>query len=295
MDTAMLIVNPSSGKELGRQHATFAEKVLQERYGNVDVRFTEKAEDATVFAREAAAKQYKAVIAMGGDGTLNETVTGLAEAPHRPDFGIIPLGTVNDLARALGVPSDPEEAIEALRTAHPTPMDIGKYENGYFMNVIAIGLIAEAVDEVTVEEKTKWGPFAYLIEGIKAFREHSPYSLSVQAEEHTFDGDAFLVVIALTNSVGGFENFEPDAKVNDGLLHVYVFESLGFIDALQLAPALLTGKLKETKSVISFTTKHVHVDSPESLPVNADGDTGGTLPLTFEVLPSHLHVLKPMT
>lgn len=294
MDTAMLIVNPSSGKALGKEHAPFAEEVLRERYGNVDVRFTEKADDATRFAQEAASKHYTAVIAMGGDGTLNETVAGLAEADYRPEFGIIPFGTVNDLARALGVPSDPEEAIEALKTAQPTPMDIGKYENGYFMNVIAIGLIAEAVDEVSAEEKTKWGPFAYLIEGIKAFREHSPYSLSVQAEEHTFDGDAYLVVIALTNSVGGFEKFEPDAKLNDGLLHVYVFENLGFTDALQLAPALLTGKLKETDSVTAFQTTRVYVDSPEALPVNADGDTGGNLPLTFEVLPSHLQVLKPV-
>ena len=294
MKTAMLIVNPSSGKELGKEHASFAEDVLRERYGNVDVRFTEKANDATQFAKEAAEKQYDAVIAMGGDGTLNEAVTGLAEQPHRPEFGIIPLGTVNDLARALGVPNDPQEAIEALRTAQPTPMDIGKYENGYFMNVIAIGLIAEAVDEVSVEEKTKWGPFAYLIEGIKAFREHSPYDLTVEAEEARFDGEAYLVVIALTNSVGGFENFEPDATLNDGLLHVYLFKQLGLKDALQLAPALFTGKLKETDSVSSFTTQRVRVASTEALPVNADGDTGGELPLTFSILPSHLRVLKPV-
>ncbi|MCM3279620.1 diacylglycerol kinase family lipid kinase [Exiguobacterium sp. MER 193] len=294
METVMLIVNPSSGKELGEQHATHAEEVLRERYGHVDVRFTEKEQDATNFAREAAEKHYQAVIAMGGDGTLNEAVTGLAEATHRPDFGIIPLGTVNDLARALGVPSDPKQAIEALRDAEPTPMDIGTYENGYFMNVIAIGLIAEAVDEVSVEEKTKWGPFAYLIEGVKAFREHSPYELALDSKDGEFDGEAYLVVIALTNSVGGFENFEPDARLNDGLLHVYIFEELGLKDALQLTPALFTGKLKETDSVTSFCTKRVKVTSPEALPVNADGDTGGTLPLTFEVLPSHLNVLKPV-
>lgn len=294
METVMLIVNPSSGKELGEQHATHAEEVLRERYGHVDVRFTEKEQDATNFAREAAEKHYQAVIAMGGDGTLNEAVTGLAEATHRPDFGIIPLGTVNDLARALGVPSDPKQAIEALRDAEPTPMDIGTYENGYFMNVIAIGLIAEAVDEVSVEEKTKWGPFAYLIEGVKAFREHSPYELALDSKDGEFDGEAYLVVIALTNSVGGFENFEPDARLNDGLLHVYIFEELGLKDALQLTPALFTGKLKETDSVTSFCTKRVKVTSPEALPVNADGDTGGKLPLTFEVLPSHLNVLKPV-
>ena len=293
MDTVMLIVNPSSGKELGEKYAQHAEEVLRERYGHVDVRFTEKADDATHFAREATQRQYKAVIAMGGDGTLNEAVTGLAEAEHRPHFGIIPLGTVNDLARALGVPSDPQQAIEALRDAEPTPMDIGKYGDRYFMNVIAIGLIAEAVEEVSVEEKTKWGPFAYLIEGIKVFREHSPYELSIQSKENTFHDEAYLVVIALTNSVGGFETFEPNATLNDGLLHVFVFEELRLKDALQLTPALFTGKLKETNSVTSFTTRQVHVSSPDSMPVNADGDTGGTLPLTFEILPSHLNVLKP--
>lgn len=294
MGTAMLIVNPSSGKEQGEKHAASAEEVLRERYGQVDVRYTEKEGDATQFAREAAEKHYTAVIAMGGDGTLNEAVAGLAEAEHRPHFGIIPLGTVNDLARALRVPNKPKKAIEALRDAEPTPMDIGKSEHGYFMNVIAIGLIAEAVDEVSVEEKTKWGPFAYLIEGIKAFREHSPYELSIQSEDGSFQDEAYLVVIALTNSVGGFENFEPDATLNDGLLHVYIFEELGLKDAIQLTPALFTGKLKETNSVTSFTTKKVSVSSPESLPVNADGDPGGSLPLTFEILPSHLYVLRPV-
>ncbi|WP_215144130.1 diacylglycerol/lipid kinase family protein [Exiguobacterium qingdaonense] len=294
MDTVMLIINPSSGKELGRQHATYAEEVLRERYGHVDIRFTEKEQDATHFAKEAAQKHYQAVIAMGGDGTLNEVVTGLAEMTHRPDFGIIPLGTVNDLARALKIPNNPKKAIEALRDATPAPMDIGKSENGYFMNVIAIGLIAEAVDEVSVEEKTKWGPFAYLIEGVKAFREHSPYDLTIESADGQFDGEAYLAVIALTNSVGGFENFEPDARLNDGLLHVYIFEELGLKDALQLTPALFTGKLKETDSVTSFCTTRVNVTSSESLPVNADGDTGGTLPLTFTILPSHLNVLKPL-
>lgn len=293
MDTVMLIVNPSSGKELGKKYTAHAEEVLQKRYDTVDVRYTEKAEDATRFAKEATEKRYKAVIAMGGDGTMNEAVVGLAEAKHRPHFGIVPLGTVNDLARALGVPSDPKAAIDALLDAEPTPMDIGKYEHGYFMNVIAIGLIAEAVEEVSVEEKTKWGPFAYLIEGIKAFREHSPYELSIESDEQTFHDEAYLVVIALTNSVAGFENFDPDASFDDGYLHVFVFEELGMKDALQLTPALFMGKLKQMKSVLSFTTKKIHVSSKEPLPINADGDTGGTLPRTFEVLPSHLTVLKP--
>ncbi len=291
----MLIVNPSSGKELGKIHAKEAEAVLNGRFDRVDVRYTEKEYDATAFAREASEKKYDAVIAMGGDGTVNEAIAGLAEQPHRPTFGLIPLGTVNDLSRALNIPSDPEQAIAMLADAVTHPLDIGKYGDRYFMNVIAVGLIAEAVEEVSVEQKTKLGSVAYLIEGLKAFKNHSPYPLSVEAKEKSWSGESPLLIVSLTNSVGGFETFASEAEVHDGLLHVFIIHQLGFFDALQLLPKLLTGNMHDSDQVEYFTTKKVEINSPERLPVNADGDTGGELPATIEVLPHHLDVFVPVS
>ena len=293
LSQAMLIINPSSGKELGKKHATLAEETLATRFETVDVRFTEKEHDATEFARHAAQSNYDAVIAMGGDGTVNEVITGIAEQPHRPTLGIVPLGTVNDLSRALHIPTDPEEAIQILADAPARPLDIGKYDDHYFMNVIAVGLIAEAVEEVSVEQKTSLGSVAYFIEGLKAFKDHSPYPIEIHSAEKQFDGEAHLLIIALTNSVGGFESFAEDAKVDDGLLHGFIITKLGFFDALQALPKLITGGLSKADQIEHFTTTRVEIRSKEELPINADGDTAGHVPVTVEVLPQHLTVFSP--
>ncbi|WP_214847789.1 diacylglycerol kinase family protein [Exiguobacterium sp. s193] len=293
MSKVMLIINPSSGKEQGKKYAEFAEGTLAQRYATVDVRYTEKERDATEFARTASRENYDAVVAMGGDGTVNEVITGIAEQDHRPTLGIVPLGTVNDLARALHIPTDARDAISVLEDAPIRPFDIGKYGSHYFMNVIAVGLIADAVEEVSVEQKTSLGSVAYFIEGLKAFKDHSPYPLTLRAKEKTFDGETPLLIVSLTNSVGGFESFAKDARVDDGLLHVFLVKQLGFFDALQALPKLLTGDLSNADQVEYFTTTEVDIESKESLSINADGDTAGELPITVRVLPQHLNVIAP--
>ena len=110
---------------------------------------------------------------MGGDGTVNEGISGLAELDYRPTFGFFPLGTVNDLARALGIPLDAEEAIQNLDINKVKPLDIGKINDQYFMNVVAIGTIPESINNVDSEDKTKWGKFAYFISGFKQLMDTS--------------------------------------------------------------------------------------------------------------------------
>lgn len=112
MKKAVLIVNPSSGGEKAKEFETLAEEKLKQLFDEVVVKQTEKGGDAEQFAREAAESHFDSVFVMGGDGTVNEGISGLAEQAYRPKFGFFPLGTVNDLARALNLPMDPEEAIQ---------------------------------------------------------------------------------------------------------------------------------------------------------------------------------------
>ncbi len=129
---------------------------MQELFDEVAVAHTEKAGDAERFASEAVGS-VDSVFAMGGDGTVNEAISGIASHEERPRFGFFPLGTVNDLARALAIPLDPEEAIESFSLNHSRKIDIGKINDDYFMNVVAIGIIPAAINNVEVEEKTKLG------------------------------------------------------------------------------------------------------------------------------------------
>ena len=111
MMKAMVIINPSSGKELAKNFEQKIADTLGGSYSEIVSRHTEKEGDAAAFAKEACVGSYDTIISMGGDGTINETINGMAEQQHRPKLGIIPLGTINDFARAIGVPLDPEEAI----------------------------------------------------------------------------------------------------------------------------------------------------------------------------------------
>ncbi|EIA21646.1 diacylglycerol/lipid kinase family protein [Listeria fleischmannii] len=294
MEKVMLIVNPSSGKEKAKTYMEKAEKVLKNRFGLVEVKLTEKGGDATQFASDAAEEGFYAVIAMGGDGTLNETINGLARHEKRPAFGFIPLGTVNDLARSTGIPLKPHKAIKMLETAVLKPMDVGKIDNQYFMNVLAIGMIAQAVDQVSVEQKTKFGPVAYFIEGLKAFNRHELLHFKIRSEEESFDDEAALVVAGLTNSVGGMEKWAPEAELDDGLLHVFILTKLGFIDAANILPQLVKGTLKNANGVEYYKTNSLEIEaSGEGISVNVDGDPGPSLPVKIEVLPSHLELFVP--
>ncbi|KXT84559.1 diacylglycerol/lipid kinase family protein [Streptococcus panodentis] len=293
MSKVLLIVNPSAGGEKAKSFEDLAKKKLESFFDEVMVKHTEKGGDAAAFAKEAAEDRYDSVFVMGGDGTVNEGISGLAELDYRPNFGFFPLGTVNDLARALGIPLDSEEAIQNLDINRVKPLDIGKVNQDYFMNVVAIGTIPESINNVDPEEKTKWGKLAYFISGFKQLRDTSFYEfrLTIDGEERTIKSSTLL--IGSTNSIGGFESILPDAAVNDGLLHLLYFKDKTLLDTLAAVPELITGHSEESDNIEYLTFKEIRVElvNPEAeLSVNVDGDEGDELPVTIRVLPSHLNV-----
>ena len=229
---------------------------------------------------------------MGGDGTVNEGISGIAEQEHRPNFGFIPLGTVNDLARALEIPLEPEEAIENLSIDSFKSLDIGKINEDYFMNVVAIGTIPEAINDVNPEKKTKLGKLAYFISGIKQLAGTQSYSfhLTVDGQEEKIESSTLLV--GLTNSIGGFETLIPDAKVDDGKLHLIYLKDSSLLDTLKTLPDLLKGVDESTDNLAYQACEKVEVSLSDNaeLATNVDGDEGAKLPVKISILPAHLTV-----
>ena len=293
MTKAMIICNPSAGKEKARDLLPTAISNLKEVYDEVYVRETKQEGDAVVFAQDACVEQYDAVISMGGDGTVSETINGLAEQRHRPAFGLIPLGTVNDFARALSIPLDPEEAACVVSSQRTKAADIGKINNQFFMNVLAVGAVAEATYNVSVKQKTLLGPLAYLIEGGKALVKKTPFKLTVEHDSGKWQGESYLMVAALTNSVGGFNTVAPDARINDGKIHVLIIKDLSLPNIMKIVPSLLWGELKKHDQVEYFQTSFLDVSSDEELAVNIDGDEGVPLPFNAQILHKHLNVIVP--
>lgn len=286
-------MNPSSGGEEAKKYEALAKEKLESLFDIVEVKYTEKAGDAKHFAREAAQNKYDSVIVMGGDGTVNEGISGLAEQVYRPKFGFFPLGTVNDLARALKIPLDPEEAINNFVLENQRRLDIGKINDAYFMNVVALGTIPEAVNNVESEDKTKLGKFAYFVSGIKELlnTESHQFHLVMDGKERKITSSTIL--IGLTNSIGGFEHLLPKAKVDDGRLHFIFLKDTSLLDTLKTVPDLLKGVEESTDKIGYYAFKELELsvsESDEKLTTNVDGDEGDALPIKVSILPSHLTV-----
>ncbi|WP_379156451.1 diacylglycerol/lipid kinase family protein [Paenibacillus sp. sgz5001063] len=294
MRQAMIIVNPSSGKENALDYVSSAEELLRSRSYEVIVKETLKEGDATEYCVAACEAKVDLVVSIGGDGTLHETINGLSGQVHQPKLGIIPLGTVNDFARALQIPLTPEEAIRTLASTRVQRVDVGKLNGRLFVNVVAAGPLAESLSSVTSDDKSRLGTLAYFKEGIKELAgTASHHPLTIQHDDKTWEGETPLFLAALTNSVGGFEKLAPDAAVDDGLIHCYIIKDLHFLNTLTVSISVLLGTLKNHKDVDYFTAKEVTVSSADVLRTNVDGEEGPALPVKLSVLPRHIQIVVP--
>lgn len=294
MKKALLIVNPSAGGEKAPEYADVAQKKLESLFDVVEIKETEKGGDATRFAKEASELGYHSVFVMGGDGTVNEGLSGLVRDENTTAFGFFPLGTVNDLARALNLPLDPHEAIEALDIDATQDIDLGQINDQYFMNVVGIGTIPEAINDVAVEDKTKMGKLAYFVSGFKHVLSNKSYEFKVIADgvEHHIHTSTLL--IGLTNSIGGFETLLPDAKVDDGFLHMVYIKDQSLLDTVKAIPELLKGVNQDSDNVGYLQIKEASIESlsDEILTTNIDGDEGPKLPIHVKVLENRVKVYR---
>ena len=163
MSRCLVIINPVSGGGAARRYALDLQWKLSTFFDTIEVKFTTGANDATRFAKAACEDGFDAVFCMGGDGTVNETVNGIAQGGFKVTFGFIPVGTVNDMSRALGIPQRPLEAIRRLDINQVRSIDIGRCNEKYFCNNIAAGVIPKVIEEVTPKEKRILGPLAYFL------------------------------------------------------------------------------------------------------------------------------------
>ena len=295
MKRCMLIINPTAGRERAKYHKENLRRQLENMFDDVELRETEKAGDATLWAKEAALIGFDAVFSMGGDGTLNETINGLAQANKPIDFGFIPLGTINDLARALNIPLHPEVAIDMLPRCKTVKVDIAKANDRYFINTIATGIMPEAVGHVSIEQKTRLGPLAYFLTGIKAMQAHETSLFKITTPEGSSIYRSPLIVAMLTNSVGSFRNLAPQARVDDGKIWLGIFKDFNYLYLLKVIPEFLSGQplTSELMTLKALEEVRIELVGDHPLSTNMDGDSGPAFPLDIKVLPSFLSVYVP--
>lgn len=291
--SAMIIINPTAGKENAISYDGKVKEKLKEKYSDLVLKHTEKEGDATEFAKKACEENFDLVVALGGDGTVNEVVNALASFKNPPTLGIIPLGTVNTLARALGIPVKPEKAIEFLEYDYYKKIDIGFVNGKYFTNILGVGEAAKAVYDVDIEEKTKLGPLAYITSVAKEILNDDIFKVRLEMDKETWEGEVSVIIIGLLDSLGGIKAMLSDVEISDGTMHILAIKSLNPSKLIGMTPSLAFGNIKESENVQYFQTKNLKLSDLDNNNhiSNIDGDKGPELPLNVKVLGKHLKVI----
>ncbi len=273
---AVLIINPSSGRELAAESADRIEASLRTRYDDLEVVTTAGDGDAERAATTAAETGRGTVFVAGGDGTVNEAVNGVASAGalSQVRFGIIPLGTGNDFAAGLGIPLDVDEALEVLGRERELRVDLGSVNGRLFINTSGGGYIAEVSVAVTPHLKTVAGRLAYLIGGAQALLEYEPVSATITAEPGGLRLGLKLYAFAVCNSrlIGGGRLIAPSAIIDDGLLDVCLIEGMSTMEFLNLARKVADGDHVDDPRVRYFQASSLVIELEPEAWINTDGE-----------------------
>jgi diacylglycerol kinase (ATP) len=294
---ACVIFNPAAK---GQKAARFR-RSLAGIASECELRLTTAAGDARHLATAAVEDGFDTVIAAGGDGTLNEVLNGVGDAPEgfaRVRLGILPLGTINVFARELRIPTNPKAAWTVLRQGKEKNIDLPRLEFGsgenrrslHFAQLAGAGLDARAIQLVSWSLKKRLGPLAYVLAGLRALRENQP-TFTVSDGVRTISGQ--LALIGNGQLYGGNFRIFPAADLADGLLDVCVFPRVNWPMLWRCgAKLLLTGTLPET-AVTRLRANSFTLTGSSSIYSEVDGELAGPLPARFSVQPRALRVLVP--
>ncbi|WP_010290905.1 diacylglycerol kinase [Kurthia massiliensis] len=294
MKRARIIYNPTSGRELFKKNLPEVLAKFEVAGYETSCHATTCAGDATVAAKAAVERGFDIIVAVGGDGTLNEVVAGVSEFEERPKIGLIPMGTTNDFARAVKIPRDINAAVDIILKGDSIPVDVGLANDRYFINIAAGGRITELTYEVPSKLKTMLGQLAYYLKGIEMLPSVKATKMRIEYNDEVFDDDAMMFLIGLSNSVGGFEKLAPDASINDGKFTVFILKKCNIAEFVRLVTLAVRGDHLKDPHIIYTKADHVKVSSESRVLLNLDGEYGGDAPAIFQNLKRHIELFVPI-
>ena len=292
-----VIFNPTARGEKARRFR----KHLDAFGSQCALKLTAAAGDARRLAAAAVAEDFEVVVAAGGDGTVNEVLNGIGDAPDgfkRCSLGVLPLGTVNVFAREMAIPANLTRAWQCLLAGKETCIDLPRAEyqtseglqQRYFAQLAGAGLDARAVELVQWSLKKKIGVLAYVIAGLKALA-GPPADITVQCG--TRQTKAQLVLIGNGILYGGNYRLFPEADLRDGLLEVCAFPRVNWLTLARCGPQLLLRGNLPASTIQLFRGTTVTLTSSDRTPMQLDGELAGQLPSTFSIGPRRLRVVVP--
>lgn len=298
MNSVLIIINPSSGDNSASEYGNQLREILDDK--GIDTRLFKTSNKQKCGEIKEILKKYNydTVAILGGDGTISNLVNEMAELEDRPEVLLLPLGTTNNLARALQIELDLDVLLEKIGAEEFTrkKIDIGRMNKQHFVSTLSAGSLPEIAWQAEDKLKEQFGSFAYVLEGLKVLNKDESFSLKIMTDDEVIVyEDIRLLVIGLTNSIFGIPIFFEEGEVDDGKLHLFALKSSNLLNEASAVARFVfwddTAKDNELSYAAQFTK--ARIESSTELHLAVDGEKGSQFPIELEVLHNHLTFIVP--
>ena len=268
----LLILNPCSGQKKANRYIINIISLFNSAGYDCNVHVTRFAGDATEYVKDCAAGS-DLIVCIGGDGTLNEVITGLIKGGHDIPLGYIPSGSTNDFASSLGISKNIMAAAKAILSGTPIPYDVGSFNDRYFSYVASFGAFTKVSYDTPQSLKNSFGHFAYVMEGIKELPVIKPIHAKITANGNVYEDDYIFGAISNSTSVAGVINLDPErVDFSDGLLEVLLIKSLVTPVELSNVARAFTLKQYDNETVRFFSAKNIEIEISPTINWTLDGE-----------------------
>ena len=276
MKKMLFLFNPRSGKEQIKSHLLRILDIFSKAGYDIHVHVTQCQLDARKTV-EHLGKNVDVIVCSGGDGTLNETISGMLQLKKTPSLGYIPAGSTNDFASSLKISKNMEKAAREIVNGFPVPVDAGMFcGDRSFIYIAAFGAFTEVSYQTPQDRKNLLGHQAYMIESVKSLASIKPYHMRVEWDDHVLEEDFVFGMVTNSRSVGGFKGIiGPEIVFDDGVFEVTLIKTpKNAIELNELLGAIVMKQL-DSKRMYSFKTGEIKFESEEEIPWTLDGEFGG--------------------
>jgi len=275
MRKMLLVVNIHSGKGIVKNNIVDIIDYFTKSGYLVTTYTTQKKKDATNIVKKCVT-EFDLIVCCGGDGTLNEVITGILEADSDKKIGYIPAGTTNDFATSLDIPKELMKAAKIIPDEQTIPIDIGIFNNKHFVYIASFGLFSETSYETPQELKKVLGHFAYVLNGVKSLTNIVPYHLKIEYEDKIIEDDFIWGAISNSTSVGGVLKLDKNKiKIDDGKFEVILLKASKNPIEFQNVLTKLFNQEFDEENVRMFCTDKIKITSDKKMPWTLDGEYGG--------------------
>ena len=271
----LFIFNPHSGKGQIKNNLVEIIDTMVKADFEVTV-YTTQAQGDAIQKVAAEAANYDRIVCSGGDGTLDEVMTGLIQSGQDVPIGYIPAGSTNDFANSLGIPKDMVKSAAVAVGDHPFPCDIGDFNEDTFVYVAAFGLFTEVSYKTSQQMKNIFGHVAYIMEGAKQLRDIPSFRMQVEVDGNVTYDEFIYGMVSNSTSIGGFKTLIPgNVSLNDGVFEVTLIKNpRNPLELSEILNCLSTGR-RDSDMIYSFRAKQIKFTSSGPVPWTLDGEDGG--------------------